>query len=100
MDQRNPPIYGWDYKSCGFPTVHEYGLRDVSPDIGRRDFGGPDLLHIHVSKALGEARCVDSDPQHKAIYLTSSIKNIAIKINSGLQGIQVRRLAIYKRGIY
>lgn len=66
----------------------------------KKGFWGPDLLHIHVSKALGEAPCVDSDPQHKAVCLTSSIKNIAIKINSGLQGIQVHRLAIYKRGIY
>lgn len=75
-------------------------MKDVSADIGRKDFRGPDPLNIHVSKALGEAPYVGADPQYKSVCLTNSIKNIAIKINSGLQDIQVLTLTLHKRGIY
>lgn len=75
-------------------------MKDVSADIGRKDFRRPDPLNIHVSKALGEGPYVGSDPQYKSVCLSSSIKNIAIKINSGLQDIQVHTLTLHKRGIY
>lgn len=68
--------------------------------MGRKDFRGPEPLNIHVGKALGEAPYVDSDPQHKSVSLTSSIKNMAIKPNSGLQDIQVYALTLHTRGIY
>lgn len=29
--------------------------RDISPEIGGKDFRGPDPLNIHMSEALGEA---------------------------------------------
>lgn len=75
-------------------------MRDVSVDIGSKDFRQADPLNIHVSKALGEVHYMDSDPQHQSVCLTGSIKNTAIKINSGLQDIQVYTLTLRKRGIY
>lgn len=69
--------------------------RDLSPEIRRNNFRGPDPPNIHLSKDL-----VVSDPQQKSVSLENVIeKNVAIRVSLGLQDIQVH-IFILQRGIY
>lgn len=74
--------------------------RDLSPEIRRNNFRGPDPPNIHLSKDLVEAHYVVSDTQQKSVSLENVIeKNVAIRISLGLQDIQVYTF-ILQRGIY